>query len=73
MTSPVSDSQSARAVALRFSDDAVHVTLEDGQILQAPLSWHPRLAHATPAERSHWQLIGHGRGITGRIWTRTSA
>lgn len=63
MTSSVSDSQSARAVGLRFSDDALYVTLEDGQIVHAPLNWYPRLAHGTPAERNHWHLLGQGTGI----------
>jgi hypothetical protein len=27
------------------------------------VTWYPRLAHGTPAERAQWELIGHGRGI----------
>ncbi len=51
------------AVDLRFEKDALVVLLSDGRALSVPLSWYPRLAHATPAERDHWRLISEGKGI----------
>ena len=45
------------------SDDALTVELADGRTLSVPLAWYPRLWHGTSEERSHWQLIGDGRGI----------
>lgn len=45
------------------SDSALTVELEDGRTVAAPLAWYPRLAHASPAERIRWRLIGTGTGI----------
>jgi hypothetical protein len=44
-------------------DTALSVALSDGRVVSVPLSWYPRLAHATPAERTNWRLIGRGEGI----------
>jgi hypothetical protein len=54
-----------RALATRanVSDDTLTVELVDGRTVAAPLSWYPRLAHATAKERDSWRLIGKGRGI----------
>jgi len=41
----------------------LEVRLRDGRKISAPLSWYPRLAHASVEERSNWQLIGSGLGI----------
>jgi hypothetical protein len=53
------------AVAQRVaaSDEALTVDLADGRTITVPLAWFPRLAHGTPAERSHCRLIGGGGGI----------
>ena len=37
--------------------------LSDGRDISVPLSWYPRLVHATTEERIHWELIGSGQGI----------
>ena len=63
MTSSPTDLTLAHARAVRFSDEALIVELVDGRTLSVPLSWYPRLAHATPTERVQWQLIGRGEGI----------
>jgi hypothetical protein len=42
---------------------ALSVELEDGRRISAPLDWYPRLASATPEERSGWRLIADGIGI----------
>ncbi len=51
------------AVDVSVSDVALHVVLADGRELSVPLVWFPRLLDATPAQRSHWRLIGRGEGI----------
>ena len=51
------------AVGVTTSDDTLTVELSDGRSLSVPLTWYPRLTHATPAERSNWRMIGRGQGI----------
>src|SRR5690606_1812376 len=53
------------AVAVEVTDEALIVRLADGRMITAPLEWYPRLAHATLAERKHYELLGHGSGIGG--------
>ena len=55
--------QAAEAQAVAFTDDELRVELVDGRTLTVPLAWYPRLAHASPAERDQWRLIGRGEGI----------
>ena len=53
----------ALAVEVSCSNDALSVTLSDGRVVSVPLVWFPRLADATPRDRSDWELIGGGIGI----------
>jgi hypothetical protein len=53
----------ALAVDVSCSKDELSVTLSDGRVVSVPLVWFPRLADATPRERSDWELIGGGIGI----------
>ncbi len=53
----------ARATTVSVTDDALVVSLRDGRKVSAPLSWFPRLAKATPTQRSSWGLLGDGEGI----------
>jgi len=39
------------------------VDLVDGRSLIVPLSWYPRLLHASQEERQNWQLLGDGYAI----------
>jgi hypothetical protein len=39
---------------VRVSDDAISVDLFDGRTTTVPLTWYPRLLHATPEERANW-------------------
>ena len=48
---------------IKVTEDALTAELNDGRIILAPLSWYPRLTHATPEERDNWELIGTGEGI----------
>lgn len=51
------------AVDVAVTDDALTVELADGRRLSVPVSWYPRLARGSTAERSKWRLIGRGTGI----------
>jgi hypothetical protein len=51
------------AVDVSCSNDALSVTLSDGRVVAVPLVWFPRLADASPRQRSDWELIGGGIGI----------
>ena len=46
-----------------LSDDFLTVELMDGRVISVPLAWYPRLLHATPEQRSNWQIIGAGYGL----------
>jgi hypothetical protein len=63
MNSSTLEKQGPRALSVVTTDDALSVDLTDGRTITVPLAWYPRLAHATPAERSHWRLIGDGEGV----------
>jgi hypothetical protein len=52
-----------RATNVVCTDDELSVSLADGRRLAAPIAWFPRLAHATPAQRANYQLLGEGQGI----------
>ena len=45
------------------SDDLITAQLTDGRTISVPLAWSWRLSDATPEQRSHCELIGHGSGI----------
>jgi hypothetical protein len=45
------------------TEDELTVSLVDGRRVSVPLAWFPRLLHASPAQRSNWQLLGDGEGI----------
>jgi len=51
------------ATQISIIDEKLVVDLVDGRSLSVPLSWYPRLLHASPAERQHWQLLGDGYAI----------
>jgi len=56
----------ATAVGVETDDETLRVMLADGREISAPLLWFPRLLNATPEQRSHWRIIGHGIGIGWR-------
>jgi hypothetical protein len=53
----------ALAAEVSVTDEALSAALADGRTIAVPVSWYPRLAHATAKERSNWRLIAGGRGI----------
>ena len=62
-----------RIVSVTVTDDTVSVDLEDGRTIAVPIGWYPRLAHGTPAERTHVQVSGAGYGLHWPISMRISA
>ena len=52
-----------RAMSVTCSDDELRVSLTDGRWLSVPVVWFPRLAHASPAARANYELLGDGEGI----------
>ena len=63
MASSAADIIFPRAVGVDVTEEALIFALSDGRTITIPLSWYPRLAHATAAERENWQLIGKGEGV----------
>jgi hypothetical protein len=56
-------SRASFATRVYFDDERLHVCLSDGREISVPLSWFPRLYHATDDQRQQWELIGKGVGI----------
>jgi hypothetical protein len=52
-----------RVKGVSFTEDLFTAELYDGRLISVPLAWYPRLLHATPSQRSHWEVIGGGYGI----------
>jgi hypothetical protein len=63
MITSATELRSATAIAVDVSEDTLSVDLIDGRTIRVPLTWYPRLFHATPKERTNWRFIGHGEGI----------
>lgn len=63
MISSAPELRIAAAREVRITAGEIQVELVDGRAVVAPLGWFPRLAHATPAERNTWRLIGRGEGV----------
>lgn len=51
------------ATHVEVTDDRLTVHLADERAVSVPLSWFPRLAHASPHELANWQLLGDGEAI----------
>ena len=52
-----------RVADVSFSEDSLSVALRDGRKISVPLTWYPKLLHATPQQRINWKLAGGGYGI----------
>ena len=63
MSSSFIDSSLVKAQSIGFARGSLIVELTDGRSLSVPLTWFPRLARGTAAERANWRLIGRGVGI----------
>jgi hypothetical protein len=51
------------AAGVNVTAEKLTVDLADGRSLSVPLSWYPRLAHGSDAERRNWKLLGDGYAI----------
>ena len=54
---------SVLALNVRFTEDAMLVSLSDGREISVPLEWFPRLRNATSEQRNKWRFIARGIGI----------
>jgi hypothetical protein len=52
-----------RVLDVRCDEHSLIVDLMDGRTISAPLAWYPRLLHASPEQRSRWEVAGGGYGI----------
>ena len=52
-----------RVLDVKFSDDALSVSLRDGRVITVPLVWYPRLLNATSAQRKNYKIAGGGYGL----------
>lgn len=52
-----------RVLDVSFTSDSLVVRLRDGRVISVPLSWFPRLAKASPKDRSVWEESAAGHGI----------
>ncbi len=56
-------SSEPRIITLEVTEDAISAQLADGRTVSVPLAWSWRLANATPAQRSRFEIIGTGEGV----------
>ena len=52
-----------RVDSVEITEEFLIVGLKDGRRISVPIEWYPRLAHASAAELSIWQVCGGGYGI----------
>jgi Protein of unknown function (DUF2442) len=52
-----------RVANVSFSADSLCVGLMDGRTISVPLTWYPKLLHATEEQRKVWKIVGGGYGI----------
>ena len=53
----------ARVMNVSSNDAVLVVELEDGRTISVPLTWYPRLLHASQKDRDDWRVAGGGFGI----------
>lgn len=52
-----------RVSAVGFTANALTVSLMDGRVISVPLTWYPKLLHASVEQRNNWKIAGGGYGI----------
>ncbi|MCB0185237.1 MAG: DUF2442 domain-containing protein [Caldilineaceae bacterium] len=57
-----------RVESVEFHNNDLTAKLKDGRTVAAPLSWYPRLAHATTEERNHWHIFEDSEGRDIIFW-----
>lgn len=63
MSSSQIDTADVTATSITVSEETLSANLADGRVITVPLTWYPRLLHATPDERVRWELHAAGRHI----------
>jgi len=63
MSSSLTEIVLANAVSVNINNESLSVDLDDGRTVSIPISWYPRLFHASNDERQHYRFIGNGAGI----------
>lgn len=53
----------ATTVDVRVTADRLHLVLDDGREISAPLEGFPRLRDATQAQRDHWEITDFGLAV----------
>jgi hypothetical protein len=66
MSSSAERVERPRAIHVEVTDAELAAELADGRRITVPLSWYPRLEHASQEERKDWELLGGGTGIHWR-------
>ncbi len=49
--------------AVTCNDTMLWMTLKDGRVIGAPISWFPRLQEATCEQRENWVIMPAGHGV----------
>lgn len=62
-TSSNNPGERVKSVSFPEGQETLSVELVDGRTISVPLVWYPRLLHATPQQRSNWQVAGGGFGV----------
>jgi len=52
-----------RIMDVAVGNDVITAQLSDGRSVSVPLAWSWRLSEATPAQRTHYEIIGSGQGV----------
>jgi len=52
-----------RVSKVSFTSDSLSVSLMDGRVISVPLTWYPKLLHASVEQRNNWKIAGGGYGI----------
>lgn len=60
MTSSIEPIVDVTATAVEVNDETITVELSDGRTIIVPTAWLPRLVHATPEERAHYNILHDG-------------
>jgi hypothetical protein len=56
----LSNKADERVEGIDFDQEYLHARLRDGRTISVPLSWYPRLLHATPEQRRNYELVRDG-------------
>jgi len=57
-----------RAVNVKFVKKMLSITIDDGRMVLVPLTWYPRLLHATEPERKNWRVFEDSDGRDIIFW-----